>query len=909
MIDYIDLSGSWELAMIEGRGADEVFSEGMPRMSDTIALPGTTSLARKGRPNNERAAGFLTDPYKFEGTAVFCRSVTLPEMSGKRVRLFLERTRITAVFVDGKRVGRQESLLSPHIYDLTRYASEGEHRLTVAVSNIGYKTGGGHLTSQDTQTNWCGITGKIELQIFGREIIDSVRVFPNVSEGSVRVTGEVLTRGCELISCTVTPCFPAEGAEGESKDFRVRSGRFDFVYRMPESPELWSDERPFLYKLQLRAGYDYYSCTFGFRDFRAAGDKFTLNGRRVFLRGKHDGMIFPLTGFAPTDLESWERVMGIARSYGINHYRFHTCCPPEAAFDAADRLGIIMEPQLPFWGTLRDEDDPECNKEEQEFLISEGFRMLDAFGNHPSFCMMSLGNELWGSQQLMNKLLRGYKDYDPRHLYTQGSNNFQWYPAVLREDDIFVGVRLSKDRLLRGSYAMCDAPQGHVQTEKPSTMHNYDKAVVPDAPVESSGEGGGKVQIQFGTGVKTVEASAADGSFIPKVPIVTHEIGQYETFPDFREIEKYTGVLKARNFEIFKERLEAAGLLPLAEDFFRCSGMLAVQCYKEELEAAFRSKRLAGFQLLDLQDFTGQGTALVGVLDAFMDSKGLITPEAWRRFCNDAVILAEFECYCFEAGERFTAGFELVSFRSAELRRRRAVWRLQGEGYFISGSAEIPEGENYFPLGRITARLPFVKKASRLTLTLSVEGTDIENSYTLTVFPKTESVEISGARIFRELDREAEALLREGRTVLIIPDTSDNGKYIDGCYCTDFWCWPMFRSISRSMGRPEPVGTMGLMIDSEHPILSGFLSEKWTTPQWYDIVTHSRPEILDGRSEGKRVIVRAIDNFERNHDLAMLYEYDLYEGKIVVLNCELDALSGSPEGRAFIKSVIDYVSE
>ena len=70
------------------------------------------------------------------------------------------------------------------------------------------------------------------------------------------------------------------------------------------------------------------------------------------LRGKHDGLIFPKTGYAPTDVNEWLRVLGIAKSYGINHYRFHTCCPPDAAFTAADLLGIYMEPELPFWGTI-----------------------------------------------------------------------------------------------------------------------------------------------------------------------------------------------------------------------------------------------------------------------------------------------------------------------------------------------------------------------------------------------------------------------------------------------------------------------------------------------------------------------------------------------------------------------------
>ena len=54
-------------------------------------------------------------------------------------------------------------------------------------------------------------------------------------------------------------------------------------------------------------------------------------------------------------------------------------------------LGIYMEPQLPFWGTIQAPGEEGFNEEEQNFLIAEGFRMLDAFGSHPSYCMMSAG--------------------------------------------------------------------------------------------------------------------------------------------------------------------------------------------------------------------------------------------------------------------------------------------------------------------------------------------------------------------------------------------------------------------------------------------------------------------------------------------------------------------------------------
>ena len=163
--------------------------------------------------------------------------------------------------------------------------------------------------------------------------------------------------------------------------------------------------------------------------------------------------------------------------------------------------------------------------------------------------------------------------------------------------------------------------------------------------------------------------------------------------------------------------------------------------------------------------------------------------------------------------------------------------------------------------------------------------------------------------MFEKLDAEAEKLLAAGKTVLIVPQLGDIANSIEGYYCQDFWCYHMFRLISEMMKKPEPVGTMGLLIDAQHPALADFPSEKFSTPQWWEIVSNSRSEILDGSAEGKRVIVRTIDNFERNHDLALMYEYNYLDGKVVVCNCDFEKLAASPEGRQFICSVVGYVKK
>ena len=645
----------------------------------------------------------------------------------------------------------------------------------------------------------------------------------------------------------------------------------------------WSEYQPALYFLLYQIDeQDNGFVSFGMRKFCADGTRFTINGKPTMLRGKHDGMIFPRTGYAPTDVNEWIRILQTAKDYGINHYRFHTCCPPDAAFTAADLLGIYMEPELPFWGTIAAPGEEGYQEAEQQYLIALGDQMLDAFGNHPSFVMFSLGNELWGSPERLGEILRHYKARDSRRLYTQGCNNFQHFPLVLPEDDYFVGVRLSKERLIRGSYGMCDAPLGHVQTDRPSTMHQYDTIIFPEQKEDADGEAAEEIEIQYGTGVKKVKVSKSAGGLIPTKPVITHEIGQYEVYPNFREIEKYTGPLKARNFEIFRERLAAKGMLSQAEDFFQCSGALAAACYKEEIEAAMRSQYVAGFQLLDLQDFSGQGTALVGMLDAFMESKGLITPEECRMFCSDCVLLAQDG----------TVEWVLMNENGDTL----------GKGSF-SGKQEPGLSE----IGRIFCPMPEeISSPERLFLILSLTDTDVCNAYDLMLYPAIAMPELETQEtlcITEQLD-EALAALQEGKRVLFLP--IETAQSIPGFYCTDFWCYPMFRDVCNWMKKPVAVGTMGLCIQQDHPALAQFPSQKYSTPQWYDLVSAADCAILDDTPEGFTPIVQMIDNFERNHKLGILWEAQVGNGCLLVCTSRLSSAAERPEVRWFAKSILSY---
>lgn len=967
MIKNINLQGTWNFCLdAECKGVDNAFYTKKPE--DTITLPGTTSQAQKGTYSDKKETGTLTDPYLYEGYAWYSKEIHLePEDLTKDILLYLERTRVTMVWVDDIRIGTYDSLNTPHIYDLTKAVTKQDFRLTILVANVqkpeegipdplAYPTKGGHLTSPDTQTNWNGIIGDISLRIHEKCYISHIKTLPDTKNCSV--TLEMTT-----VNTSGTDTFHTIEVQAQLRDrkglkeqttpvrsfeipFPAGQATYSIIYKLGENPVLWSEYAPVIY--QLTASFtdsaETTTTTFGLRDFTTEGHDFLINGRKTFLRGKHDGLIFPLTGAVPATVDEWIRVLSVSKSYGINHYRFHTCCPPDAAFTAADLVGIYMEPQLPFWGTMTAPGEEGHNETEQSYLIEEGYRMMKYFGNHASYCMMSLGNELWGSKERISEILAAYKAVDTRHLYTQGSNNFQHTPVILPEEDFFVGVRLSKNRLFRGSYGMCDAPLGHIQSAEPSTRKNYDDAILPAAATADTGDDNAEIEIQYGTGVKKVKAAENTEVLMPEIPVVSHEIGQYCVYPDFHEIDKYTGVLKARNFEVFRDRLEEKGMLDQADEFFYNSGKLAVQCYKEELEAAARTKNLAGYQILDIQDFSGQGTALVGILDAFMDSKGLVTTQEWSGYCSDAILMAEFDSYILTAGSTFDFSTAFRYYRPESLSGRSVTYRfvLQDGTPAATGTISLPEDIlGLVNLEDISITVPAVENATTAILSLSIEGTDIYNEYELYLYPSDHdhvdpaNIASVGEGIYKtyltnDFD-QAEAMLAEGRRVLYLPlETADSLK---GFYCTEFWCYPMFRDICEWMKKPVAVGTMGLLIHNDHPALKLFPSHTYATPQWYQLVSHCDCAILDDTTDKSyRPIVQMMDNFDRNHKLGILFEGKAGNGTLMVCTIRLselvnlteptrdDAITAVgeiishrdvtklPEVDQFIRSLLSYVS-
>jgi hypothetical protein len=882
----IDLAGEWQFALdTAGTGIAQRWY--LSDLNDSINLPGTTDLSHKGFLNTDTTTIHLNRLYKYEGPAWYRKKVDIPEnFRDKHIRLILERTKSSMVWVDSILVGKSRILQSPQQFDLTGYLTPGIHHLTIRIDNSLNLTPYGyvHIYSEDTQTNWNGIIGEIKLEAASKTCISDLQVYPDVENRKISARIAIENDlNFENITVALHVDRILDGKTRHLGTIRYNlpcDSVIQVDYPLGKKCELWDEyQRPIYYltavisKGKLK---DARTVPFGIRRFAVHGTQFAINGRTLFLRGKHEAAVFPLTGFPPTDVAEWRRVYRIAKAYGINHYRFHSYCPPEAAFTAADLEGIYLQAELPFWGGL--ESDSVAN-----MLLEEGFAMLKAYANHPSFVMFSHGNEIWSGHDHVERNLIALKQADNRPLYTMGSNNSIGYAPPRACSDFFVAVRTpsDKDTILthtRLTHAFVDSRDGGIlNTQTPSTVFNYAYAVS---------------QI--------------------RIPVVSHEVGQYQIYPDYNEIAKYTGVLRAWNLAIFQDRLKKAGMMDMDSAFHQASGAWSALCYKAEMEAALRTRGLAGFQLLDLQDYPGQGTALVGILDAFMDSKNVISTTDWKESCNDVVLLLEFPKYCWTNAETFRAKVVVANYSETSI-QRNLQWTIHNpHGTVLSrGSFDNPEIPNVglTNIGEITADLSAITGATKLTVEVALPGTDYHNTYSIWVYPSRETVTLPDDIIVAEkLTPKVLNLLQAGAKVLLFPQTAAvRGKSFPGLFPPEFWNYGMFKGISEWAKKPVSPGTLGILTDPGHPVFRDFPTDSHTNWQWFSIIKASNSLILDGTADTYRPVVQVIDNLERNHKLGLICEFKVGQGKLLVCMSQLNRITDKPEARQLYQSILNYM--
>ena len=927
----IDLSGEWEF-MIDRSNSGEQNGWYNPtfQFNDKILLPGSMPQRMKGddpsvrtpwvgaiydssyyhnpymekyRKEGEMKIPFFLTPSKhYVGKAWYKKTFTIEKLQANTYELFLERPHIVSkVWVNGKAViGENNNSLSvPHKFSvLPETLKEGENTIVICVDNdpetvkVGQDS---HSVTDQTQGCWNGIVGKMELRPF--RYMDYMRVYPDVDNRKVHVKvscGSWSNDGEQLTVTLIAESFNTATRHivaSKPVSFDVSGDAcngFEADLDMGDEMLLWDEFTPNMYRLtaeiEVRAYKkhklqknvickEYAETYFGMRKMEIRDKMFYINGKQILLRGNVDSCLFPDTGYPPTDLDSWIKIFEKQKAWGINHVRFHSYCPPENAFLAADIVGIYIQPEGPSWpnhGVRLGRKEPI-----DTYLWEESMRICDEYGNHPSFTFFAFGNEPAGNWVAWcNEHMDKIKAYDPRHIYAGFSVGGGWAWQPKTEFAVKAGARGLAEWVNRAPESMADF------SEKITTYNGKD---MPGTPIT--------------------------------IPFVTHEMGQWCVFPNFAEIEKYKGVNKAKNFEIFRDLLRDNGMESRGNAFLMASGKLQALCYKYETERILRTPKYAGYQLLALNDYSGQGSALVGVTDVFFDAKGYITAPEYREFNSRIVPLAKFPKFTYSNTETFEADIELAQFSGDTLKDVTPRWTIEKETadtkvIFAEGNLTkqtLPIGQN-LALGKVNVSLADagIEEAAKYTLTVTLPGTEARNHWDFWVYPQ--QMENGKWKIEKDiyitdsLDAKAQKVLKKGGKVLICAAGKVTyGREVKQQFLPVFWNTSWFKM--------RPPHTTGLFIEHKHPVFSCFPTDYHSDLQWWELANKAQVMQFTDFPKDFQPLVQSIDTWFVSRKIGMLFEANVGKGKLIMTTMDISSdLDKRLAARQMRQSILRYMA-
>lgn len=891
----INLAGTWQFAIDRNdRGVAEQWYN--RSLDDTIELPASMPQRLKGddisvntrwvgslydssyffnphmakyrKPGKDMKLTFFLTPDKhYVGVAWYQRTVTLQKYDkNSTYTLYLERPHIeTTLFVNGKRVGMRNSLVVAHQYDVSQYLHQGDNTIAVRIDNRPETVNVGqdsHSITDQTQGDWNGIVGRIELQQTSNTHITDLQVYPDIDKQEALVKIAVVGKAKTKYKLTLNAYSnEVEGGYSDgtlSASVKLQSDTTRFEFSVPiKNMKLWDEFHPYTYTLTAllsvkNNSVDMIGTTFGMRKFEIRGKMFYVNGHEIQLRGTVENCDFPLTGYAPMDVDSWMKVFQRCRAYGLNHMRFHSYCPPEAAFIAADKVGFYLQPEGPSWpnhGVALGNGRPI-----DTYLMEETIRMAKDYGNHPSFCMLACGNEPAGRWvDWVSKFVDYWKATDTRRVYTGASvgGSWQWQPK-------------SQYHVKAGARGLQWA------NRRPDTMDDYTSTIGQVAE-----------------------------------PYVSHETGQWCVFPNFDEISKYTGVNKARNFEVFRDILNDNGMGSRAKQFMMAAGKLQAICYKYEIERTMRTPQYAGFQLLSLNDYSGQGTALVGVTDVFFDDKGYMTAPEFRAFCSPIVPLARIPKFTYTNNETFHADILLNQYADHTLLNISPTYTITSAGKPLH-VGRFPAQDwkigNSIPMGSIDFPLTSIKEAQKLTLTISLPGTEAENHWDFWVYPAEVEEEVGNVWITDQFDEKAQSILKKGGKVLLTAAGKISyGKDVVQQFTPVFWNTSWFKM--------RPPHTTGILVENTHSIFDLFPTDYHSDLQWWELVNKAQVMQFSDFPNDFQPLVQSIDTWFLSRKIGMLFEANVLGGQLVMTTMDItNNLEQRHAARQMRVSILHYMN-
>lgn len=845
----LSLSGEWRFKLDpKSVGEKDGWFGSDTQFTERIRVPGCWDAQGKGIPGaiTTIANADDTEPHvrtisAYNGDAWYKRAFRIPRSwRGKVIWLNIGGVNDRAkVWVNGRAAGSHDGYCTGFRLDVTNLVEyDKPNQCAILVSNAP-RPEGNLEGCFDFYTNWGGIYRDVWLESTETSYIEGVRITPDITAGSINVETNVVGR-TDGIRFTV---FSQEGKKIASAD----SGKI-----VIPNPKLWSPNSPYLYRLRaelIAAGKTVDSVIerFGMREIAVKGNRIMLNGKPIFLRGYGDDCIYPITVAPPASKEHYLKELRRAKSYGFNFARHHTWIPLPEHLDAADEVGILVQMEMPTGAHPFTDPSPFL----AQLWRDELQRVMVANANHPSWIILSMGNELGDAlnDEAVRKVYFGLtalaRKLDPTRLVivTSGST-----------------------------------------TPLPPEEPFYSRGVYGVTPLSDAAEG--------------LSGWIAGHDR----PYVWHEMGYYASYPDVDLRAKYTGGAIPFWLNEAARVAEEKGFADMLPTYVRNSVRLQQVCLKWSMELARKIPDLAGFEWWTFKD---NSWPTEGIVDDFTDPKRGVDIEAIRRLNSDTVLLLADEPRTARSGEKLELKVRISNF--GEPIKSDLHWEL---GKAVSGSIPGLTVDKYglSDLTPLNITLPEVKLPAKYVLHLEFSGA--KNEWPVWVFPEARpNPKLPNVRMSSMLSEDVISFAENGGRVLLISRKARTGLAERSCAEESpdipypLYFAPTYWGAAHAPGG----GNLGTVI-ADHPALGTFPHEGFCDLQFLSLLQGVNRADLDALPVRVNPIVRSITDWRLGANAAYIYEVKIGKGGLLVttLNFEEGLASKRPEAEWLLQELLSY---
>ena len=692
----------------------------------------------------------------------------------------------------------------------------------------------------------------------------------------------------------------------------------------------WSVESPTLYTLKLKVEYENgdaeeLSDRFGFRYMSTEGGNFYLNGypfyMRAYIRGcaahEHEN------NCNLSDYEFYKKNILMAKSYGYNTIRFHSVIPPEACFRAADEYGILIHIEM-----RKSKDNYDNLREmllgKNDFLSNEYLHeIINTLYNHPSFMVYCIGNEIRqpGQKPRVREIAEIVKREDPTRLFIDTCAHGEYDRGYVDFDVQHMGYYF---------------PYGRNNNMFSDTDNLLGFGTVRGIDMQTENESG---KIRRGIAFSR--------------PLVAHEVCHYTSWRDFYALkEKFEKYGRTAPWWVDEEikMIEAKGYKEGFSDTLQITKNFQFRCWKTALENLRASTLLSGFHMLQFAD-TDRYENSNGVVDCFDDPHG-ISPEEFRKFNADTVLLARLPKQIFEAGELVKIPVLLSQFMINPPKTADFSYELKKDGEAVrSGELQTVDtgASGLYSICGIEFKMPAGEPAKyELVCKLKFDdGSVCENSWEMWGFPRYEYPLLLSAKCDMAEDYLSRVCKFDGKSSLTVTDKLDSklferlerGEDVMLIYRTD-WCRHVknkgmaapeysFRHVwERYKGVIWDRGTINGGPDKAELLKKhGFTTDGEINYQYYHLIDDSDKINLDDFPVKVESLVSGLDKSARDRfdpgkfklpelmydrtmrNFSYAFSLKVGKGKLLVTGFNFtNAEKGEPATLAMLKTLVSYAN-